>query len=65
MEVGFVDLGKMGMNKKDVVLPVIALSLFTRFHSRVDSEGSGSFAERLLGALRNEFGSHAVVENHE
>ncbi|MBV8451969.1 MAG: hypothetical protein JOZ29_06800 [Deltaproteobacteria bacterium] len=44
---------------------VIALSLFTRFHSRVDSEGRGSFAERLLAALRNEFGGHAVVENRE
>jgi 6-phosphogluconate dehydrogenase len=50
---------------KDVALPVIALSLFTRFRSRVDSEGRGSFAERLLAALRNEFGGHAVVENLE
>jgi len=50
---------------KDVALPVIALSLFTRFRSRVDAEGSGSFAERLLAALRNEFGGHAVVENRE
>jgi 6-phosphogluconate dehydrogenase len=50
---------------KDVALPVIALSLFTRFRSRVDSEGRGSFAERLLAALRNEFGGHAVVENRE
>jgi 6-phosphogluconate dehydrogenase len=51
--------------EKDVALPVIALSLFTRFRSRVDPEGRGSFAERLLAALRNEFGGHAVVENHE
>ncbi|MBV8360952.1 MAG: decarboxylating 6-phosphogluconate dehydrogenase [Deltaproteobacteria bacterium] len=50
---------------KDVALPVIALSLFTRFRSRVDSEGRGSFAERLLAALRNEFGGHAVGENRE
>ena len=48
---------------KDVALPVIALSLFTRFRSRVDPEGSGSFAKRLLAALSNEFGGHAVVEN--
>ncbi len=50
---------------KDVALPVIALSLFTRFRSRVDREGQGSFAERLLAALRNQFGGHAVVENRE
>jgi 6-phosphogluconate dehydrogenase len=50
---------------KDVALPVIALSLFTRFRSRVDSKERGSFAERLLAALRNEFGGHAVVENRE
>lgn len=51
--------------EKDVALPVIALSLFTRFRSRVDPEGRGSFAERLLAALRNEFGGHAVIENRE
>jgi 6-phosphogluconate dehydrogenase len=50
---------------KDVAMPVIALSLFTRFRSRVDADGRGSFAERLLAALRNEFGGHAVVENRE
>ena len=50
---------------KDVAMPVIALSLFTRFRSRVDKGADGSFAERLLAALRNEFGGHAVVENRE
>ena len=50
---------------KDVALLVIALSLFTRFRSRVDPEGRGSFAERLLAALCKEFGGHAVVENRE
>jgi len=44
---------------------VIVLSLFMCFRSRVDSEGRGSFAERLLAALRNEFGGHAAVENRE
>ncbi len=47
--------------EKDVALPVIALSLFTRFRSRVDQGAEGSFAEKLLAALRNEFGGHAVV----
>ena len=50
---------------KDVALPIIALSLFTRFRSPIDSEGQGSFSKRLLAALRNEFGGHAVVENRE
>jgi 6-phosphogluconate dehydrogenase len=47
--------------EKDVALPVITLSLFTRFRSRVDKGAEGSFAEKLLAALRNEFGGHAVV----
>jgi len=36
--------------------PVIALSLFTRFLSRQDD----SFGAKVLAALRNEFGGHAV-----
>jgi 6-phosphogluconate dehydrogenase len=47
--------------EKDVALPIITLSLFTRFRSRVDKGADGSFAEKLLAALRNEFGGHAVV----
>jgi len=41
----------------DVPTPVIALSLLERFRSR---EGN-SFADRLLAAMRNQFGGHAVV----
>jgi 6-phosphogluconate dehydrogenase len=41
---------------KDVPLPVITASLYTRFRSR---EGN-SYAERLLAAMRNQFGGHAV-----
>jgi 6-phosphogluconate dehydrogenase len=41
---------------KDVPAPVITQSLFTRFRSRQEA----SFAEKLLAALRNEFGGHAV-----
>ena len=41
-----------------VPAPVIALSLFTRFRSRqVDT-----FSGKVLAALRNEFGGHAVQE---
>jgi 6-phosphogluconate dehydrogenase len=39
-----------------VPAPTIALALFARFRSRQE----GSFAGKLLAALRNEFGGHAV-----
>jgi 6-phosphogluconate dehydrogenase len=39
-----------------VPLPVITAALFTRFRSRENNP----FAERLLAALRNQFGGHAV-----
>jgi 6-phosphogluconate dehydrogenase len=39
-------------------MPVLALSLMMRFRSRRDD----SFAGKVLAALRNEFGGHAVVE---
>ena len=39
-----------------VPVPTITASLFARFRSRRDN----SFADRLLAALRNEFGGHAV-----
>lgn len=39
-----------------VPAPVITASLFQRFRSRQDN----SFSDRLLAALRNEFGGHAV-----
>ncbi len=41
---------------KDVPVPTLTAALFTRFRSRQDS----SFAEKLLAALRNAFGGHAV-----
>lgn len=40
-----------------VPAPVIAMSLFQRFSSR----GAGDFSDKLLAALRNEFGGHDVV----
>jgi 6-phosphogluconate dehydrogenase len=39
-----------------VPAPVIALALMTRFRSRQPK----SFAERLLAAMRNQFGGHAI-----
>jgi 6-phosphogluconate dehydrogenase len=40
----------------NVAAPVITLSLFERFHSRQPE----SFSAKVLAALRNEFGGHAV-----
>ncbi|HWE64662.1 MAG TPA: decarboxylating 6-phosphogluconate dehydrogenase [Chloroflexota bacterium] len=42
--------------EEDVPAPVITLSLFERFRSRQIN----SFTDRMLAALRNEFGGHAV-----
>jgi len=42
--------------ERAVPMPALAASLFTRFRSREDNP----FAERLLSALRNQFGGHAV-----
>jgi 6-phosphogluconate dehydrogenase len=40
----------------DVPAPVITMSLIERLRSR-DSE---SFSDKLLSAMRNEFGGHAI-----
>jgi 6-phosphogluconate dehydrogenase len=42
-----------------VPLPVLTAALFTRFRSRENNP----FSERLLAALRNQFGGHAVKKN--
>jgi 6-phosphogluconate dehydrogenase len=42
-----------------VPMPVLSASLFTRFRSRKENP----FAERLLAALRNQFGGHAVKKS--
>ena len=41
---------------KSVPLPTLTAALFTRFRSRQDD----SFAEKMLAAMRNAFGGHAV-----
>jgi 6-phosphogluconate dehydrogenase len=41
---------------KDVPLPVITAALFARFTSR----GEGDYTAKVLAALRNQFGGHAV-----
>jgi 6-phosphogluconate dehydrogenase len=42
-----------------VPLPVLTAALFTRFRSRENNP----FSERMLAALRNQFGGHAVKQN--
>jgi 6-phosphogluconate dehydrogenase len=42
--------------ERAVPLPALTAALFTRFRSRADNP----FAERLLAALRQQFGGHAV-----
>jgi 6-phosphogluconate dehydrogenase len=46
----------------DVPAPVITLSLIQRFRSRREPD---SFTDRVLAALRNEFGGHAVKPSDE
>ncbi|MDX6639714.1 MAG: 6-phosphogluconate dehydrogenase [Solirubrobacteraceae bacterium] len=41
---------------KDVPTPVLSASLYARFYSR----GNGEFTGKVLAALRNQFGGHAV-----
>jgi 6-phosphogluconate dehydrogenase len=43
----------------DVPTPVITSSLYARFYSR----GNGDFTHRVLAALRNQFGGHAVQKS--
>jgi 6-phosphogluconate dehydrogenase len=46
----------------DVPAPIITLSLLQRFRSRRDPD---SFSDRVLAALRNEFGGHAVKSSDD
>ncbi|MBW6535191.1 MAG: NAD(P)-binding domain-containing protein [Mariniphaga sp.] len=45
----------------DVPVPVITASLFSRFQSRQTE----SFAMKVLAALRNQFGGHAVKSKNQ
>ena len=46
----------------DVPAPIITLALIQRFRSRRDPD---SFSDRVLAALRNEFGGHAIKPSGE
>lgn len=52
----------MNAVESGVSMPVTALALFTRFRSQVDRGVEGTFAEKLMAALRDQFGGHGVVE---
>jgi 6-phosphogluconate dehydrogenase len=45
--------------ERSVPLPVLTAALFTRFRSRENNP----FSERMLAALRNQFGGHAVKKS--
>jgi len=47
---------------RDVPAPIITLSLIQRFRSR---RAPDSYTDRVLAALRNEFGGHAVMERKD
>jgi 6-phosphogluconate dehydrogenase len=44
---------------RDVPTPVITASLYARLYSR----GNGEYTHRVLSALRNQFGGHAVTSS--
>jgi 6-phosphogluconate dehydrogenase len=46
---------------RDVPTPVITASLYARFYSR----GNGDYTHRVLAALRNQFGGHAVKSSKQ
>ena len=47
---------------KNISMPAITAALFTRFRSRADKGGEGTFGEKLLAALRDEFGGHGFIK---
>jgi 6-phosphogluconate dehydrogenase len=46
---------------KNISMPVITMALFARFRSRA-GKGEGTFGEKLLAALRDEFGGHGFLK---
>ena len=56
VDAGNNDLPLVDAIDHDVPLPVITAALFARFTSR----GGGEYTAKVLAALRNQFGGHAV-----
>jgi 6-phosphogluconate dehydrogenase len=47
--------------EKGNAMPMVALALFTRFRSQVDKGAEGTFTEKMIAALSDQFGGHGVV----
>ena len=55
MELGLIGLGRiMAAIDESVLAPVLSAALYERFSSR----GEADFADKVLSALRYEFGGH-------
>jgi 6-phosphogluconate dehydrogenase len=58
MQLGMIGLGRMGANAaavdEGVPAPILSSALFGRFASR----GNADYADRVLSAMRKQFGGH-------
>lgn len=54
MQLGMIGLGRMGAIEEGAPAPVLSTALYQRFTSR----GEEDFADKLLSAMRFEFGGH-------
>jgi hypothetical protein len=54
VELGMIGLVRMGANDEAVPAPALTTALFERFFSR----GEAGFANKLLSAMRVQFGGH-------
>ncbi len=54
MQIGMFGLGRIAAIDEGVPRPVISAALFERFTSRGDAE----YANRVLSAMRKQFGGH-------
>ncbi|HUA32391.1 MAG TPA: decarboxylating 6-phosphogluconate dehydrogenase [Candidatus Binataceae bacterium] len=48
--------------ERGIATPATALALFARFRSRAGHGAAGTFSEKLLAALRDQFGGHGVMK---
>ena len=64
MELGMIGLGRMGANMTErLVLGGHRVITYDRLFARFDSRQQDSFAAKVIAALRNEFGGHAVKKS--
>jgi len=48
--------------ERGIAAPATALALFARFRSRAGQGVASTFSEKLLAALRDQFGGHGVMK---